>query len=238
MKSFLQYITEAGIRRKVRVADSKKLSPRERVGARADVKREEKKRAGRVERRAEAEAELDVPMSSSTAQGRLKTKAARATLASEYGESVKQGGNPAWLRPMKTTLIKGVWGPEYKTTMNPRFQSDISEGQIVPSPNTHAVPQDQLNNTYYPGRVRDVRPDTRSPEEIQNSKKEMKNRINDFKLNQTKEFLDDPFGIKREMQNQVDAENIRQEFENAKDENYRDQWGEQLPRDRDGNPLA
>jgi hypothetical protein len=238
MKSFLQYITEAGIQRKVRVADSKKLSPRERVGARADVKREEQKRAGRVERRAEAEAALDVPMSSSTAQGRLETKAARANLASEYGESVKQGGNPAWLRPIKSTLSKGVWGPEHKISVNPRFQSDISEGQVVPSPNTHAIPQDQLDNTYYPGRVRDVRPDTRSPEEIQNSEKKFKNWINDSKLNQTKEFLNDPLGIKREMQNQIDGENIRQEFENMKDKDYLDQWGKQLPRDRGGNPLA
>ena len=229
MKSFLQYITEAGIRRKVRVAKSKKLSPREQVGARADVKREEQKRAGRVERRAEAEAARDVPMSSSTAQGRLSTKAARATLASEYGESVKQGGNPAWLRPMKTTLIKGVWGPEYKTTMNPRFQSDISEGQVVPSPNTHAVPADKRD---------DSRVYTRTPEEAAELKKYIKNGVNDVRLNRMKNYLSDPLDIKSGIQSAVDSAKMDQEFENAKDENYRDEWSEQLPRDRDENPLG
>ena len=229
MKTFLQYITEAGIRRKVRVADSKKLSPRERVGARADVKREEQKRAGRVERRAEAEAALDVPMSSSTAQSRLSTKAARAKLASEYGESVKQGGNPAWLRPMKSTLIKGVWGPEYKTTMNPRFHSDISEGQVVPSPNTHAVPADKRY---------DPRPYIQTPEEAAELKKYIKNGVNDARLNRMKNFIKDPLGIKSEIQSAVDSANMDQEFENLKDKNYRDEWSEQLPRDRDGNPLG
>jgi hypothetical protein len=231
MKSFLQYITEAGIRRKVRVADSKKLSPRKRVGARADVKREEQKRAGRVERRAEAEAALDVPMSSSTAQGRLSTKAARAALASEYGESVKQGGNPAWLRPMKSTLIKGVWGPEYKTTMNPRFQSDISEGQVVPSPNTHAVPADK----------RDPEPYIQTPEEVAERKKYIKNNVNYVRLNRMKNFIEDPLGIKSGIQSAVDSANANMdhlEFENMKDKNYRDEWSEQLPRDRDGNPLG
>jgi len=229
MKSFLQYITEAGIRRKVRVADSKKLSPRERVGARADVKREEQKRAGRVERRAEAEAALDVPMSSSTAQGRLETKAARAKLASEYGESVKQGGNPAWLRPMKTTLIKGVWGPEYKTTMNPRFHSDISEGQVVPSPNTHAVPADKRDDSGL---------DTQTPEEAAEFKKYMKNAVNDLELNRMKNFIKDPLGIKSEIQRTVDSANMDQEFQNMKGKWDRYQWGESLPRDRDGNPLG
>ena len=229
MKTFLQYITEAGIRRKVRVADSKKLSPRERVGARADLKREEQKRAGRVVRRAETEAALDVPISSSTAQGRLKTKADRAKLASEYGESVKQGGNPAWLRPMKTTLIKGVWGPEYKTTMNPRFQSDISEGQVVPSPNTHAVPADKRD---------DSRVYTRTPEEAAELKKYIKNGVNDVRLNRMKNYLSDPLDIKSGIQSAVDSAKMDQEFENAKDENYRDEWSEQLPRDRDENPLG
>ena len=233
MKSFLQYITEAGVRRKVRVADSKKLSPRERVGARADLKREEQKRAGRVERRAEAEAALDVPMSSSTAQGRLSTKAARAKLASEYGESVKQGGNPAWLRPMKSTLIKGVWGPEYKTTMNPRFQSDISEGQVVPSPNTHAVPADKRDDSiiYY----------QRTPEEEAELKKYIKNNVNYVRLNRMKNYLSDPLGIKSGIESAVDSANANMdylEFENKKDKNYRDEWSEQLPRDRDGNPLG
>ena len=62
MKSFLQYITEAGIRRKVRVADSKKLSPREKVGARADVKGEQDKRTPRVIKRAKQEAEASEPL--------------------------------------------------------------------------------------------------------------------------------------------------------------------------------
>jgi hypothetical protein len=233
MKTFLQYITEAGISRKVRVAKSKNLSPRERVGARADVKREEQKRAGRVERRAEAEAALDVPMSSSTAQGRLSTKAARANLASEYGESVKQGGKPAWLRPIKSTLSKGVWGPEHKISVNPRFQSDISEGQIAPSPNTHAVPADKRD---------DSRLHTRTPEEAAEFKKYMKNAVNDLELdrmkNGMKNFIKDPLDIKSGIQSAVDSAKMDQEFENMKDENYRDEWSEQLPRDRDENPLG
>ena len=229
MKTFLQYITEAGIQRKVRVAKSKNLSPRERVGARADVKREEQKRAGRVERRAETEAARDVPMSSSTAQGRLSTKAARAELASEYGESVKQGGKPAWLRPIKSTLSKGVWGPEHKISVNPRFQSDISEGQVVPSPNTHAVPADKRD---------DSRVYTRTPEEAAELKKYIKNGVNDVRLNRMKNYLSDPLDIKSGIQSAVDSAKMDQEFENMKDENYRDEWSEQLPRDRDENPLG
>jgi hypothetical protein len=196
------------------------------------VKREEQKRAGRVERRAEAEAALDVPMSSSTAQGRLKTKADRAKLASEYGESVKQGGNPAWLRPMKSTLIKGVWGPEYKTTINPRFQSDISEGQVVPSPNTHAVPADKRDDSGL---------HTQTPEEATEFKKYMKNSVNDLELNRMKNFIEDPLGIKSGIESAVDSANANMdhlEFENMKYKNYRDEWGDHLPRDRDGNVLG
>jgi len=80
MKTFLQYITEAGIRRKLRVAQAtetqaiaasldpmaspgKKLAAARRArGARLDVQREQNKRTDRVLRRAKAEAEESTPL--------------------------------------------------------------------------------------------------------------------------------------------------------------------------------
>ena len=53
--------------------------------------------------------------------------------------------------------------------------------------------------------------------------------------------MEDPLGIKSGIQSAVDSANANMdylEFENAKDKNYRDEWSEQLPRDRDGNPLG
>jgi hypothetical protein len=132
---------------------------------------------------------------------------------------VKQGGNPAWLRPMKTTLIKGVWGPEYKTTMNPRFQSDISEGQVVPSPNTHAVPADERD---------DSRPYTQTPEEA--TKTKFKNMLNDIRLNRMKNYLSDPLDIKSGIQSAVDSANWDQEFENIK-KDERGSWDKEFSPD-------
>ena len=81
MKTFLQYITEAGIQRKLRVAKATErqaiatqylnpmASPGEKLaaarrarGAQLDVQREQNKRTGRVLRRAQAEAEASTPL--------------------------------------------------------------------------------------------------------------------------------------------------------------------------------
>lgn len=85
MKTFLQYITEAGIRRKQRVAaatekqswdinfganalnpnisqNERSASIRTARAANANVKQEQKKRTGRVMRRAKAEAEASEPL--------------------------------------------------------------------------------------------------------------------------------------------------------------------------------
>ena len=108
------------------------------------------------------------------------------------------------------------------------FLQYISEGQVVSSPNTHAVPVDKRD---------DPRPYTQTPEEAAELKKYIKIGVNDVRLNRMKNFIKDPLGIKSEIQSAVDSANANMdhlEFE----KNYRDQWGEQLPRDRDGNPLG
>ena len=112
------------------------------------------------------------------------------------------------------------------------FLQYISEGQVVSSPNTHAVPADKRD---------DSRVYTRTPEEAAELKKYIKNGVNDVRLNRMKNYLSDPLDIKSGIQSAVDSANANMdylEFENAKDKNYRDEWSEQLPRDRDGNPLG
>jgi hypothetical protein len=99
MKSFSQYLAEAGIRRKVRVARSYNLTPGETAVARSEMKREEAKRSGRVVRRAETEAAARTPfvLGPSTAQDQLDLKLTRAELAKGYGESMRYGGKPDWI---------------------------------------------------------------------------------------------------------------------------------------------
>ena len=109
------------------------------------------------------------------------------------------------------------------------FLQYIFEGQVVPSPNTHAVPADKRD---------DSRVYTRTPEEAAELKKYIKNGVNDVRLNRMKNYLSDPLDIKSGIQSAVDSAKMDQEFENMKDENYRDEWSEQLPRDRDENPLG
>jgi hypothetical protein len=97
MKTFAQYLAEAGIARKVRVARSYALSPGEAAMARSEMKREEARRAPRVIRRAEAEAAARTPAVPDTAQDVLDLKLTRAELAKGYGESMRYGGKPDWI---------------------------------------------------------------------------------------------------------------------------------------------
>jgi hypothetical protein len=66
MKTFLQYITEAGIRRKMRVLQAHEKNPTGRAlrsrFAQLDVKREQDKRTPRVINRAKQEAEASEPL--------------------------------------------------------------------------------------------------------------------------------------------------------------------------------
>ena len=118
------------------------------------------------------------------------------------------------------------------------FLQYIFEGAVVPSSNKiHAVPDNKPDN---------FGPDTRSPEETAELKKYIKNGVNDVILNRMKKYLSDPLDIKSGIQSAVDSANANMdhlEFENMinefrKDKKYRDEWSEQLPRDRDGNPLG
>lgn len=110
------------------------------------------------------------------------------------------------------------------------FLQYIFEGAVVPSSNKiHAVPDNKPDN---------FGPDTRSPEETAELKKYIKNGVNDVILNRMKNYLSDPLDIKSGIQSAVDSAKMDQEFENMKDKDYRDQWGEQLPRDKDGNILG
>ena len=110
------------------------------------------------------------------------------------------------------------------------FLQYIFEGQVVPSPTSRAVPNDKRDDSNS-----DV---YATPEQTTELKKYTKNVVNDFRLNRMKNYLSDPLDIKSGIQSAVDTANTDQEYQNMKDEDYRDQWGEQLPRDRDGNPLG
>jgi hypothetical protein len=66
MKTFSQYLAEAGIRRKLRVLQAHEKNPKstrgQRVAARQDVQREQNKRTPRVLHRAKTEAEATTPL--------------------------------------------------------------------------------------------------------------------------------------------------------------------------------
>ena len=110
------------------------------------------------------------------------------------------------------------------------FLQYIFEGQVVPSPTSRAVPNDKpvVSNSYLHTR----------PELTPELKNYKKNLDNDAINNRMKDYLSDPFEIKSRMQSAVDDVNYHRWEQILKDEDYRDQWGEQLPRDRDGNPLG
>ena len=81
MKTFSQYLAEAGIRRKLRVLQSVETDPGstrgERVSARQDVAREQARRTGRVISRAKTEAESSEPLPTIGGTGILHAHAER-----------------------------------------------------------------------------------------------------------------------------------------------------------------
>ena len=118
MKTFLQYLAEAGIRRKQRVAAATEraswklgiapispyVSGRERSAAirtaqtaETDVKQEQARRVPRIVRRAKAEAEAHVPPYVSP-EAKIERMGDVGSLATEYGKEMLRVEKPSFVR--------------------------------------------------------------------------------------------------------------------------------------------
>ena len=108
MKSFLQYITEAGIRRKLRVLQSVENNPQstrgERIIAGQDVDREQRRRTGRVLNRAKAEAEASEPPVTGGIYAHAERLERVGEKAGAYATQMAGAEKPGFARRRSTSL--------------------------------------------------------------------------------------------------------------------------------------